>query len=307
MANTKKEDRNIAADTRELSLKKIDSIYAVDGFDPLLLTESYEYTDSSTGEVGKTVVLPARVRVAWFRMVYREGKIVTTVRSEGDGRFVAEAKVYCDRHDPPEDYLANAICSRRVDPKVATNVSPREWAQTAAIGKALCNAGFRLSVEIFSDELNPDLRPTSEGEVGDTSHNAIDAVEENEEQPAVDAPESGDAPAKKRGRPKKDDAEAAAPAPAATEESVAPEKTVASEKPVETELTVEDITPEMFEWAMNLPWKSSPSSKTAVYNGKPMKEMLLTEEGCKILRWASGKTFGEFSKAAKILCLKAQG
>lgn len=292
------ENKNADA-LRANTLGKIDGINAVEGFDPSLLTEQYDITDSETGEVTKTNVLPARVRIAWFRLVYREGKISVTVKQEGTGRFTAEAKVYRRYDDLPENYLANAIISR-YQPQNSL-ISPREWAQTAAVSKALCNAGFRLSNEIFSDELDASLRGAGEGsdDANSPLEDESDVVNDTATVPGEDVP-------KRRGRPKKeyDPVKAVLDGTSVTDSAAAAE---AEDPPTEPEMTSDDITPEMLDWAMNLQWKTSEKSKTAVFNGKPMKEMLQSEDGCKILKWAAGKdSLGDFSKAAKILCLKAQ-
>ena len=55
--------------------------------------------------------------------------------------FVATARVYPSYKDGPECFLAEATASRGPDP-AHPSVSPREWAQTAAVGIALRNAGF---------------------------------------------------------------------------------------------------------------------------------------------------------------------
>ena len=64
------------------------------------------------------------------------------MKSEGS-YFVATAKVYAHYTNPIDQYLSEATASRGYLPDKPT-VSPREWAQTAAIGIALRNAGFGL-------------------------------------------------------------------------------------------------------------------------------------------------------------------
>ena len=51
--------------------------------------------------------------------------------------------LYTSYKDPVEYYLAEATASRGVSAD-KPSVSPREWAQTAAVGIALRNAGFGL-------------------------------------------------------------------------------------------------------------------------------------------------------------------
>lgn len=123
----------------------ITTIQQVEGFDPAAL--AVEYTDLNTGE--KRMRLPVMAQMAWFRLVFPEGKISVTATLVRD-YYVAQAKIYHNYMDPPECFLAEATASRKYDPEKPT-VSPREWAQTAAIGVALRNAGFGLQFHAAGD------------------------------------------------------------------------------------------------------------------------------------------------------------
>lgn len=127
-------------------LAKIEGINKVDGFDPTPF--AVDYTDLETGEVRKR--LPVMIQMAWFRMKYPEGRIAITV-SPGKDCFVATAKVYPSYKDGAECYLAEATASRGYLAD-KPSVSPREWAQTAAVGIALRNAGFGLQFAMAGDE-----------------------------------------------------------------------------------------------------------------------------------------------------------
>ena len=125
---------------------KLEVINQVDGFDPTPFVA--EYTDLNTGEVRKR--LPVMIQMAWFRLKYPEGKIAVQVSPAKDC-FVATARVYPCYKDPIECYLAEATASRGPDVS-KPSVSPREWAQTAAVGIALRNAGFGLQFGAAGDE-----------------------------------------------------------------------------------------------------------------------------------------------------------
>lgn len=90
------------------------------------------------------------IQMAWFRMKYPEGRIAVTV-APGKDCFVATAKVYPSYKDGAECYLAEATASRGYLAD-KPSVSPREWAQTAAVGIALRNAGFGLQFAMADDE-----------------------------------------------------------------------------------------------------------------------------------------------------------
>lgn len=126
----------------------LNTIHSVEGFDPSVY--AIDYTDLNTGETRKR--LPVMAQMAWFRLVYREGKIAVTV-TPGKDCFVATARVYPSYKDPADCFLAEATASRGYDPS-KPSVSPREWAQTAAVGIALRNAGFGLQFGAAGDEFS---------------------------------------------------------------------------------------------------------------------------------------------------------
>ena len=146
--------------SKEEQLRKLWEIHQVEGFDPAAF--AVEYTDMNTGEQRKR--LPVMIQMAWFRLKYPEGRIAVEVTSAKDS-FVAKARVYPSYKDGPECYLAEATASRGPDPAHPT-VSPREWAQTAAVGVALRNAGFGLQLgavgEDFSQNAPDELPPQEE-------------------------------------------------------------------------------------------------------------------------------------------------
>lgn len=123
----------------------LNTINKVEGFDPSAL--AVEYVDLTTQEKRKR--LPVMAQLAWFRLKHPEGKIAISVEAVKD-YFVATARIYVSYKDPQECYLAEATASRRYD-QLKPTVSPREWAQTAAVGIALRNAGFGLQFGAAGD------------------------------------------------------------------------------------------------------------------------------------------------------------
>ena len=113
----------------------LNTINQVDGFDPSKLT--VDYVDLTTQEKRKR--LPVMAQLAWFRLRHPEGKIALHVEPVKD-YFVATARVYVSYKDPADCYLSEATASRKY-----------EWAQTAAIGIALRNAGFGLQFSAAGD------------------------------------------------------------------------------------------------------------------------------------------------------------
>lgn len=138
----------------------IATINAVEGFDPEPF--AVEYADLESGETRKR--LPVMVQMAWFRLKYPEGKITTKV-TNGKDCFVATARVYPSYKDSDGCYLAEATASRGYLAE-KPSVSPREWAQTAAVGIALRNAGFGLQFGMAGEDF-PEVAPDELGMMED--------------------------------------------------------------------------------------------------------------------------------------------
>ena len=64
----------------------LNTIHKVEGFDPAAY--AVPYTDLNTGETRKR--LPVMAQMAWFRLVYREGKIAVSV-TPGKDCFVTKS------------------------------------------------------------------------------------------------------------------------------------------------------------------------------------------------------------------------
>lgn len=160
----------MAADKNTM-LGEIAKINAVDGFDPTPF--AVDFTDLGSGETRKR--LPVMIQMAWFRMKYPEGKIAVSTEP-GKDCFVATARVYPSYKDPADCYLAEASASRGEAPD-KPSVSPREWAQTAAIGIALRNAGFGLQFAMAGEDFEA------------VAPNELTGAHESPAEPVTPAPE----------------------------------------------------------------------------------------------------------------------
>lgn len=145
---------------KSAAMAAIEKINEVSGFDPTPL--AVEYTDLNTNEKHKR--LPVMAQIAWFRLKYPEGKITVQATPAKDC-FVATARIYPSYKDPAECYLAEATASRGYAAD-RPSVSPREWAQTAAVGIALRNAGFGLQFAAAGE----DFENLGAGELGMTGN-----------------------------------------------------------------------------------------------------------------------------------------
>jgi len=133
---------------KAMAITCIAAINRVEGFDPTPL--AVEYPDQGNGTMSKR--LPVMVQLAWFRLRYPDGRIAITVTPEKEG-FVAKARIYKDYQDLDNHFIAEADAFREPNPQ-RPMVSAREWAQTAAVGIALRNAGFGLQFSAAGDTLD---------------------------------------------------------------------------------------------------------------------------------------------------------
>lgn len=119
----------------------------VDGFDPARFVRKLAEPDGN-GQLSEKSYLDVSYRKLWFRLRYPEGAIRLYVKEMTDSYAVVEARVYLDRNDPPDGYVANAIVKRCYSPDDRLGDRYLETAETAAAGRALADAGFGLQ---FSD------------------------------------------------------------------------------------------------------------------------------------------------------------
>ena len=82
----------------------LNTIHKVEGFDPAAY--AVPYTDLNTGETRKR--LPVMAQMAWFRLVYREGKIAVSV-TPGKDCFVATAAVCAHSRGETDGLLGSKV------------------------------------------------------------------------------------------------------------------------------------------------------------------------------------------------------
>lgn len=138
---------DINLESKQAAMNFLCKVNAVDGFDPTPL--AVEYTDLNGGT--SRMKLPVSVQIGWFWLKHPEGRITVSAKAERD-HFVALARIYRHYTDGADQYLSEASASRGAHPD-KPGVSPREWAQTAAIGIALRNAGFGIQFAAAGDTL----------------------------------------------------------------------------------------------------------------------------------------------------------
>ena len=103
------------------------ALHRVEGFDPRKFMRLIQKED----QVAR-YYLDVAYRKLWFRLCYPEGKIVKTIRSITEKMAIVEAKVYLG-----QKYV--------------------ELAETAAVGRALSDAGFGLQFADREKEMDPEV------------------------------------------------------------------------------------------------------------------------------------------------------
>lgn len=109
----------------------------VDGFEPK------NYLREEQSEDGISFYLDTKYRLLWFRLKYNTGKIVKIPKTLAKDYATFEVRIYADVNDAPENFLANGFASRyRDDENKLFGLNFVESAETAALGRALKDAGF---------------------------------------------------------------------------------------------------------------------------------------------------------------------
>ncbi len=131
---------------------EINQLNKVEGFDP----KKYMRIISAEGEPQK-YYLDVAFRKLWFRLKHPMGKIVKKILKLDEQVAIVEARVYLDRNDPENNYISNALAQRYKTEDSQFGMKYVELAETAAVGRALSDAGFGLQFADKEQERDPDV------------------------------------------------------------------------------------------------------------------------------------------------------
>lgn len=134
------------------NVKGIQELNQVEGFDP----RKYMRQLAGDGQAAK-YYLDVVYRKLWFRLKYPNGKIVKTLKKLTDQVAIVEARVYLDRNDPEESFISNALAQKYMTADDQFGNKYVELAETAAVGRALADAGFGLQFADLEGEADPNI------------------------------------------------------------------------------------------------------------------------------------------------------
>lgn len=131
---------------------EISKLNRVEGFDP----RNYMRLIQKEGQPGK-YYLDVAYRKLWFRLCYPEGKIVKKLIKLTDQVAIVEARVYLNRNDAEDNFISNALAQKYQTNDEQFGSKYVELAETAAVGRALSDAGFGLQFADKEEDFDPEV------------------------------------------------------------------------------------------------------------------------------------------------------
>jgi len=133
-------------------VEEIKNLNKVKGFDP----RKFMRLIPKEGQPGK-YYLDVAYRKLWFRLCYPEGKIVKKLIKLTESVAIVEARVYLNRNDAEDNYVANALAQKYFSSEEQFGAKYVELAETAAVGRALSDAGFGLQFADKEEDFDPEV------------------------------------------------------------------------------------------------------------------------------------------------------
>ena len=146
--------------------KAVEELNKVEGFYPLELARVI----SNEGQEEQRY-LDVKYRKLWFRLVNPTGKIISRIVHFTENMAVVEARIYLDKCDQEDNYIANSFSQKFRTADTQFGDKFLEMAETAAIGRALADAGYGLQfadVGEGNDPMQVDQNLSPEAVPGET-------------------------------------------------------------------------------------------------------------------------------------------
>ena len=133
-------------------VEEIRNLNKVEGFDP----RKYMRLIPNEGQTAK-YYLDVAYRKLWFRLRYPEGKIVKKILKLTEQVAIVEARVYLNRNDDEDNFISNALAQKYMTADGQFGTKFVELAETAAVGRALSDAGFGLQFADREGDIDPEV------------------------------------------------------------------------------------------------------------------------------------------------------
>lgn len=133
-------------------VEEIRNLNKVEGFDP----RKYMRLIPNEGQTAK-YYLDVAYRKLWFRLRYPEGKIVKKILKLTEQVAIVEARVYLNRNDDEDNFISNALAQKYMTADGQFGNKFVELAETAAVGRALSDAGFGLQFADREGDIDPEV------------------------------------------------------------------------------------------------------------------------------------------------------
>ena len=131
---------------------EVRNLNRIEGFDPR------QYMRNLTGSDGTVKqYLDVVYRKLWFRLKNPEGKIVKKLLKLTEQTAIVEARTYLNKTDPEDSYIASAFAQKFVSQDEQFGAKFLELAETAAVGRALADAGYGLQFADLEGEQDPNV------------------------------------------------------------------------------------------------------------------------------------------------------
>ena len=131
---------------------EVRNLNRIEGFDPRQYMRNLTVSDGTVKQY-----LDVVYRKLWFRLKNPDGKIVKKLLKLTEQTAIVEARVYLNKTDPEDSYIASAFAQKFSNQDEQFGAKFRELAETAAVGRALADAGYGLQFADLEGEQDPNV------------------------------------------------------------------------------------------------------------------------------------------------------
>ena len=131
---------------------EVRNLNRIEGFDPRQYMRNLTVSDGTVKQY-----LDVVYRKLWFRLKNPDGKIVKKLLKLTEQTAIVEARVYLNKTDPEDSYIASAFAQKFSNQDEQFGAKFLELAGTAAVGRALADAGYGLQFADLEGEQDPNV------------------------------------------------------------------------------------------------------------------------------------------------------